>query len=208
MSKNVVIVFTRNPELGKVKTRLAVKVGKQAALKVYQLLLQHTESILNTLKCDIAVYYSNQITNNDIWNKPNYHKFAQEGEDLGQRMQNAFKQQFELNYQNVVIIGSDLFDLKPQHIQQAFEALQQNDVVIGPAKDGGYYLLGMKNHIPNVFQNKNWGTNTVFHDTIKDLKPYKTEILETLNDIDTFEDLEAYPTIINQINKKINEELY
>lgn len=205
---DVIIVFIRNPELGKVKTRLAKVIGQKAALNVYNQLLQHTEQVLSSLTCGVTVYYSNQIESEDLWNKPSYKKYLQRGEDLGERMRNAFQTQFELKYQKVVIVGSDLFDLKAQHINEAFKALEQNDVVIGPAKDGGYYLLGMTSLKPELFQNKNWGTSTVFLDTLKNLQTYKVEILETLSDIDTFEDLEAYPTIINQINKKINEELY
>ena len=170
--------------------------------------MQHTEQVLRAVNCTTAVYYSNEITRNDIWDDTSCNKYVQDGKDLGQRMCNAFEEQFNLKYDNVVIVGSDVFDLKPQHINQAFEALEQNDTVIGPAKDGGYYLLGMKQLISQVFQNKSWGTETVFQDTVKDLQTYKFKILETLNDIDTFEDLEAHPTIINKISKKINEKLY
>lgn len=208
MSKNVVIAFTRNPEIGKVKTRLAKHIGNEVALDVYKLLLKHTEQVLRAVNCTIAVYYSNQITRNDIWDDATYTKYVQNGEDLGERMCNAFAEQFNLKYDKVVIVGSDVFDLKPQHITQAFEALEQSDAVIGPAKDGGYYLLGMKQLFPEVFKNKKWGTETVFNDTFKDLKFYNIKILETLNDIDTFEDLKAYPIILNQINKIINDKLY
>lgn len=199
MSKNVVIVFIRNPELGKVKTRLASTIGNEAALEVYKRLLDYTQHVLSTLNCDVAVYYSNIIKVNDIWDKSNYFKFIQEGEDLGERMRQAFQEQFHLKYQNVVIVGSDLFDLKAEHINQTFKKLEQNDVVIGPAIDGGYYLLGMKTFLPSVFLNKEWSSPNVFSNTIKDLRSYNFEILETLNDIDTFEDLELYPEILKQI---------
>ncbi len=199
MSKNVVIVFTRNTELGKVKTRLAKTIGNEAALEVYRLLLHHTEAVLSTLDCDVAVYYSSEIAPTDIWNKANYRKFIQQGEDLGRRMHEAFQEQFNLKYEKVIIVGSDLFDLTPQHIYQAFKVLEQSDAVIGPAKDGGYYLLGMKALLPGVFYNKQWSSETVFKDTIKDLKPYQFETIETLNDIDTFEDLELHPEILKQI---------
>lgn len=200
MNKNVVIVFTRNPELGKVKTRLASTIGNEAALEVYNRLLNHTQHVLSTLNCDVAVYYSNKINANDIWDKPNYFKFIQKGEDLGERMRQAFKEQFHLKYQNVVIVGSDLFDLKAEHMNQAFKALEQNDFVIGPAKDGGYYLLGMKVLLPAVFLNKEWSSPNVFSATIEDFRSYNFEILEILNDIDTFEDLELYPEILKQIS--------
>lgn len=199
MSKNVIIVFTRNPELGKVKTRLAKTIGNEAALEVYKLLLHHTEAVLSTIDCDVAVYYSSEIAPIDIWNKANYRKFIQQGEDLGDRMHEAFLEQFNLKYEKVIIVGSDLFELTPQHIHQAFQVLEQSDAVIGPAIDGGYYLLGMKTFLPSVFLNKEWSRPNVFSDTIKDLRSYNFETLETLNDIDTFEDLELHPEILKQI---------
>ena len=119
MSKNIIIVFTRNPELGKVKTRLAQTIGNKATLEVYIQLLQHTEHVLNSLNCDVAVYYSETIIQDDIWNKKTYTKYLQNGANLGERMYNAFKEQFNLHYNKVVIVGSDLFDLKPQHITKA-----------------------------------------------------------------------------------------
>lgn len=207
MSKNIIIVFTRNPELGKVKTRLAATIGNEATLAVYQSLLQHTETVLSTLNNHVAVYYTNQISHNDIWNKPHYHKYLQHGDDLGQRMYNAFKEQFNLHYNKVVIVGSDLFDLKPHHITDAFKALEQNDVVIGPAQDGGYYLLGMKTLLPQVFNNKAWSSETVFENTLKDLQNHKVEILEMLNDIDTFEDLKAHAELL-KLTKSSYEKLY
>lgn len=201
MSKNIIIVFTRNPELGKVKTRLAQTIGNNATLEVYINLLQHTEHVLNSLNCDVAVYYSEKIEQDDIWNKQQYTKFLQQGNHLGERMYNAFQQQFNLQYNKVVIVGSDLFDLKPQHITQAFKALEQNDAVIGPAKDGGYYLLGMTSLIRKVFDNKTWSSDTVLSDTIKDLQNHKIEMLEMLNDIDTFEDLKAHPELLKLIKR-------
>ena len=201
MSKNIIIVFTRNPELGKVKTRLAQTIGNNATLEVYINLLQHTEHVLNSLNCDVAVYYSEKIEQDDIWNKQQYTKFLQHGNHLGERMYNAFQQQFNLQYNKVVIVGSDLFDLKPQHITQAFKALEQNDAVIGPAKDGGYYLLGMTSLIRKVFDNKIWSSDTVLSDTIKDLQNHKIEMLEMLNDIDTFEDLKAHPELLKLIKR-------
>jgi rSAM/selenodomain-associated transferase 1 len=200
MSKNIIIVFTRNPELGKVKTRLAQTIGNKATLEVYIQLLHHTEHVLNSLNCDVAVYYSETIIQDDIWNKKTYTKYLQNGDNLGERMYNAFKEQFNLHYNKVVIVGSDLFDLKPQHITNAFKALEQNDVVIGPAKDGGYYLLGMTSLIGKVFDNKTWSSDTVLSDTIKDLQNLKVNLLEMLNDIDTFEDLKAHPELLKFIN--------
>ncbi|QCE40731.1 TIGR04282 family arsenosugar biosynthesis glycosyltransferase [Psychroserpens sp. NJDZ02] len=193
--KNLIITFTRNPELGKVKTRLAKTIGETSALAIYIKLLEHTESVLRNIDSDKAVYYSVKIRENDLWDSNIYQKHQQFGDDLGIRMQNAFKAGFDAGYNKIVIVGSDLHDLQPKHITQAFEALDTNDVTIGPAEDGGYYLLGMKTLHKDVFKNKNWGTETVFDDTIKNLKNESVFLLEQLNDVDTYEDIKNNQTL-------------
>ena len=201
MNKNLVIVFVRNPELGKVKTRLAKTIGDKDALKIYTLLLQHTESVLHKAPSDKVVYYSEEIQNKDLWDDAVYQKKLQKGADLGERMQNAFEDAFKDSYEKVVIVGSDLFDLKPTHIENAFTALENHDVVLGPSLDGGYYLLGMKKMHPAVFKNKQWGTDSVLESTLKNLNQQNVKLLEALNDIDTFEDLEAQPELLKKIKK-------
>ncbi|MBN2868944.1 MAG: TIGR04282 family arsenosugar biosynthesis glycosyltransferase [Flavobacteriaceae bacterium] len=190
--KNLIITFTRNPELGKVKTRLAKTIGNPSALAIYKKLLEHTESVLKPLTCDKAVYYSVKIRENDIWDSTIYQKHQQNGEDLGERMANAFKNGFKSDYHKIVIVGSDLYDLKTEHINQAFEALKNNDIVLGPAEDGGYYLLGMKQFYPKLFQNKNWGTSSVLKETLDNLEQENVFLLDTLNDIDVYDDIEKY----------------
>lgn len=189
-SKNLIITFTRNPELGKCKTRLAKTVGNKAALRVYTYLLQHTEKVIKQVNADKAVYYSEKIMVNDLWDATVFQKHHQVGQDLGERMLKAFETGFNTGYEKIVIVGSDLFHLQPNHINEAFHGLVDNDVVIGPAADGGYYLLGMKTLHSSIFKNKNWGTDSVFKDTVVNLKQNKIQLLETLNDIDLYEDLE------------------
>lgn len=193
MSKNLLLIFTRNPELGKVKTRLAKTIGDEPALNIYKFLLNHTKEVTQDLNCDKAVYYSVKVRNNDIWDTSNYQKHQQNGDDLGIRMKNAFQEAFNKNYEKVLIIGSDLYDLKPNHINEAFEKLNSNDVVIGPAEDGGYYLLGMKELHSEVFKNKAWGTSTVRQNTLNDLQNDSVHLLETLNDVDVFDDIKDNP---------------
>jgi hypothetical protein len=193
MSKNLLLIFTRNPALGKVKTRLAKTVGNETALEIYKFLIQKTKEITQNLTCDKAVYYSEKVRENDLWDREIYKKNQQFGEDLGIRMKNAFETSFKNGYQNVVIIGSDLYDLSSQDIEHAFKELEENDVVIGPAEDGGYYLLGMKEPHNNVFQNKSWGTSSVKEETLNDLKNKKVHLLKEFNDVDLFEDIEHHP---------------
>lgn len=193
MNKNLILIFTRNPELGKVKTRLAASIGQENALQVYIELLQHTKNVVLETDYDKRVLYSDAINTNDMWNNHLFQKKEQFGKDLGVRMYNAFREGFEEGYQKIVIIGSDLITLEANDLKNAFVALDTNDVVIGPAEDGGYYLLGLKSIPENIFKNKEWGTNTVLKETLKNIKNLKYSLLEEKNDIDTFDDIKAIP---------------
>lgn len=193
MTKNCLLIFTRNPELGRVKTRLAKTIGDEKALEIYHFLLNKTKEVTENIQAEKRVYYSDFIPENDLWNLQNFQKYLQKGADLGEKMENAFLESFEHGYEKVVIIGSDLYDLTPQIISAAFQQLNKNEVVIGPAKDGGYYLLGMKFLHKNIFKGKNWGKDTVLKETLEDLKDTKTQFLPVLNDVDIYEDIQNHP---------------
>lgn len=202
-SRNLLLIFTRNPELGKAKTRLAKTVGNETALEIYKFLLEKTRDISSKVSSDKAVYYSVKVRENDIWDSKIYQKHQQKGEDLGIRMLNAFKDSFDVGYEKVMIIGSDLYDLTSENIEKAFLELNNNDVVLGPAEDGGYYLLGMNVLHEKVFKNKTWGTETVRKDTLEDLKDKTVKLLEVKNDIDVYEDILHIPEIMSKfINSK------
>lgn len=192
ISKRALIIFTRNPELGQCKTRLAKTIGDENALEVYKLLLNHTASVAKEVKADRYVFYSENIVREDLWDVGTFRKKLQKGDELGQRMHNAFVELLEIGYEKVAIIGSDLLDLDAEIVNDAFAQLDFNDVVIGPALDGGYYLLGMKNLYHQLFENKDWGTSSVLQSTLKDLQNSTVHLLKELNDIDTFEDMEPY----------------
>jgi hypothetical protein len=192
-SKKALIVFTRNPELGKCKTRLAATIGDDSALAVYKFLLQHTVAITANLKADKFVFYSEDIHKNDFWNPEFFRKKLQTGQDLGDRMGNAFSEILNMGYEKAVIIGSDMYDLEQSDLENAFNMLDASDFVLGPATDGGYYLLGLKQLNKNIFRNKNWGTKTVLKDTLDDLTKENVGLLKERNDIDTFEDIKDEP---------------
>lgn len=188
-TKNLLLIFTRNPELGKCKTRLAATVGDQTALDIYVFLLNHTVQITKYLDVIKAVYYSETIWEKDIWDATIYQKKLQSSGDLGTKMANAFKDGFEAGFEKIMIIGSDMYDLSESDIKNAFSELTNADVVIGPAEDGGYYLLGMKTLEVSLFKDKKWGTETVLQDTLNDLKDKKTTLLDLRNDVDFYEDI-------------------
>lgn len=186
--KSALIIFVRNPVLGKVKTRLAAGIGEAKALQVYEHLLQHTQSIVNDLEVTKFVYYADEINNSDLWN--DLEKRKQHGDDLGERMQNAFEELFAAGFSKVCIIGSDCFELTSDIVTKAFAVLDTKDLVIGPVMDGGYYLLGTNKLIPQLFINKTWSTSTVFSDTLKDAASLNLSVMQlpVLNDIDNESD--------------------
>ena len=188
----LLIIFTRNPEPGKVKTRLAKDVGDITAFKIYNFLLEHTVSVTKNLAVSKEVYYSEGIAQNDIWETEIFTKKLQQGEGLGERMKNAFEEGFKNGYQNIIIIGSDLYDLQREDLEKAFQLLQEKHAVIGPATDGGYYLLGMNQLLPEVFENKKWGTSSVLEDTLKNLKGKNIGLLEARNDVDYYSDIKDH----------------
>ena len=188
---NHLIIFARNPQLGKIKTRLAKTVGENNALKVYLHLLEHTSHISNGLDCVKHVYYDSFLEKDDIFPESIFQKNIQVGDDLGVKMYNAIKDVFGQWARKVLIIGTDCFELSPSIIEQAFNKLDHYDAVIGPALDGGYYLLGLKQLKKEYFINKSWSKENVLLDTILDFKSLDISyyLLPQLNDVDHKEDL-------------------
>ena len=190
MMKKAIIIFVRNPELGKVKTRLAATLGHVKALSIYNELLLHTKEITQSLESDKFVFYNDAIEHDDLWNGQGFIKKLQSNKDLGDKMKQAFQQLFNEGYKKVLIIGSDCFELTSEFINDAFDLLDEKDMVIGPANDGGYYLLGMKKMQSFVFDNKDWSTETVYKETVKDILTHQLSYaaLPILIDVDTEND--------------------
>lgn len=196
-TRNALLIFIRNPELGKVKTRLAQELGDQEALRIYNTLLAHTRRIALTVEVRRYLFYSNFIDPADEWPSSQFDKQLQPQGDLGNRMLQAFELALREN-EAAIIVGSDCPGLNTDILQTAFEQLRQHDFVIGPAQDGGYYLLGMRQVSPYLFLDMTWSTSHVFTDTIRRLgangKSYY--VLPTLSDIDYAEDWERYGGLI------------
>ena len=189
--KNHLIIFARNPQLGKIKTRLAESVGDKNALKVYLHLLEHTAHVVGKVRCVKHVYYDSFIEKDDIFPEENFHKNIQVGDDLGLKMYNSIKDVFGQWAEKVLIIGTDCFELDNSVIEEAFSKLNDFDAVVGPALDGGYYLLGIKQLKKEYFINKSWSKENVLLDTLLDFKSLglSYHLLPQLNDVDIREDL-------------------
>ncbi len=202
MSESLIIVFVKNATLGKVKTRLAKTIGNKNALYIYKTLVKITENATNNSPIDKHIYFSETI-DETLWK--NTPKYTQKGINLGERMKNAFQKGFHDGYKHIVLIGTDLPDITTSHLQQSFNHLKNNTVVLGPAQDGGYYLIGLSKMITFIFNNKPWSKPNLLENTINELKDKKIAFttLNTLNDIDTFQDLVT--SKLYQSNTKLQE---
>ena len=192
MKKEVVLVFQKNEVLGKVKTRLAAGVGEAQALDIYRQLLDKTYHALRGVSVSTTTYFSEFIPDNPIHSAEI--KLVQVGQNLGERMKNAFAENFESGMEKVVLIGTDCPSLEGIHLAQAFKALDQSDLVLGPARDGGYYMIGMKRRTDFLFEGITWSTELVLSQTLALAaeQGLQTSLLPVLEDIDTLEDWVRY----------------
>jgi rSAM/selenodomain-associated transferase 1 len=196
MNKNdILIIFIKSPENGQVKTRLASYLDDRQITLIYQSmaedLLSHFEK--NT-SFDLKICFWPPESFNEIkkWLGHNHRYEAQIKGNLGRKMQAAFSKAFDEGYRKVVLIGSDLPTLNEQDVHEAFSRLENNTAVIGPCIDGGYYLIGLKQPEARLFENVNWGTEKVFHQTMENAKSCNLSIalLSEKSDIDRFTDLQ------------------
>jgi rSAM/selenodomain-associated transferase 1 len=186
MKENLLIIFAKNPKTEKVKTRLATTVGEKKAKEIYEDVLNKLIKYQKNNEYDTKLYIQGK---KDYFKKAELEIIHQKGNNLGDKMLNAFKDEL-LKYQKVIIIGSDLI-LNNKFITNAFNF--KEDCVIGPAEDGGYYLIGL-NEPQDIFKNIEWGKSTVFKETIKllKIKYLKVKKLEFKRDIDDYKDYLYY----------------
>ena len=192
MADKGLIVFIRNPELGKVKTRLAQEIGAEKTLEIYNALLNFTRDVALKVDAERFLYYFEYIVD-DNWKETHFHKKIQVGKDLGKKMSAAFQDVLG-HCDKAIIIGSDCPQITSELIEKAYNYLNSHDLVIGPTYDGGYYLLGMKSPYKSLFKDINWSTESVFGDTLKIAKKESLtyHVLGKLSDVDHKEDWEEY----------------
>lgn len=195
MQQPALLILIKNSIIGKTKTRLAQDVGHDMAIRMYGILMRYTRDQALTLE-DTSRYllYSDEVVEADDWPADRFLKLVQVGPGLGERMQAAFDHAFARGHERVVIIGSDCPGLTGDLLRDAFAALEQHEVVIGPANDGGYYLLGLRQPQPSLFTDMDWGTASVFEDTLArtQVQGLSVNQLKTLSDVDHLEDWLGY----------------
>jgi rSAM/selenodomain-associated transferase 2/rSAM/selenodomain-associated transferase 1 len=198
------IIFTRFPEPGKTKTRLIPALGAQGAARLQRQMTEHVISKVAKMnnRDGMAIevrYEGGSSALMQDWLGPGFRYRPQGSGDIGQRMGRAFQEGFQGSKAPAVIIGSDIPGISADIVQQAFDALQKNDLVLGPARDGGYYLIGLKNTLTaetylRLFDGIRWGTAAVVSQTLEIAKMLELRyvLLETLDDVDGPEDLQFW----------------
>jgi rSAM/selenodomain-associated transferase 1 len=201
MKKDCLIVFVKSPEAQSVKSRLGSVIGE---LKARQLYRHFVEDLLDNLDrgdycLKIFFYPPDRLQTVTGWLGHDRSYEPQTGCDLGERMKNAFEKCFSEGFDRSILIGSDSPDLPREIIEEGFAALASVDAVIGPARDGGYYLIGFRatTFLRDTFSGIPWSTEGVLTSTlaILDEKGLKVTVLPTWRDIDTYEDLKAFMEI-------------
>jgi len=198
MDDRCLLFFIKNPQKGQVKKRLAAAIGDEMAVRLYKRFLLEMLSTLNkgTFLFYLCVYPVDALESLKAWLGEDYLYMPQQGENLGERMKNAFTEALAMNFKRVVLIGSDIPSLPLEFIEEAFMSLEKKDVVIGPSADGGYYLVGFrdKKFSPRAFKGIPWSTERVFEETMKifEHEGLTVHTLKMLRDIDTVQDLRNY----------------
>jgi uncharacterized protein len=193
--QRALLIFLKAPRPGQVKTRLAKTIGAEAACAAYR---QLTETVLDRVSplSGVHLRYAPDDAFAEIqpWLRPGWEAAAQGPGDLGERLRTAFVETFNRRARQVVVIGSDCPGVTARDIETAWAGLQENDVVIGPATDGGYWLIGLREPQPGLFKNMAWSTKTVFQETVERCKAagLRVRLLRELADVDTEADWIAY----------------
>ena len=170
-------------------------LGEDAAAELYRNFVLDTLALVdvNGIPFRICHYPPDAGISLKNWLGDRFVFLPQEGADLGERMEHAFRRAFSEGRTKVVLIGSDIPDLPTSVVSEAFQALDGNDAVIGPSRDGGYYLVGFRNDtfLPGIFRTIPWSTGTVLADTLAVFEREGRTIhrLSLWRDVDTIDDL-------------------
>lgn len=203
MGNRQILYFAKYPEPGKVKTRLAQHVGARKAAELYRALVEENLSTLAQVRepFRLVIVFDPPEKEPEVreWLRPFQIRdfLPQKGTGLGERLEHAFQLAFrrrskEFQAQRVMALGSDTLGLTPEIIAKGFETLEFNDCVIGPARDGGYYLIGLSLEEGDIFNNIPWSTPGVYQSTIQylereQLSYYRLPLLEDLDEIKNLE---------------------
>ncbi|MCM8532115.1 MAG: TIGR04282 family arsenosugar biosynthesis glycosyltransferase [Lentisphaeraceae bacterium] len=186
-----ICVFARIPELGKVKSRLAQTCGEKLALEIYQRMLGDVTSMVSSSNYNSVFYLAGDSEELFSQFSDRYDSKKQIDGDLGQKLKKAIHEQFLNETGKLAVIGTDCIDISHEDLAEVERYLDDVEVVLGPAQDGGYYLIAMKNPYTCLFENIDWCSARVFEQTMTILNEQNISyrLLSEKNDLDYWEDL-------------------
>jgi uncharacterized protein len=199
---NAVILFARDPVKGKVKTRLSPFLDDDTILELYTCFLRDSLAKVRQVRnadLFVGVAPSNESGFFTGPHSADIRLFVQEGKELGDKMRRAIQDRLTEGYKRAIIIGSDSPSLPASYIEQAINS--DKDFVLGPSTDGGYYLIGMREKMLEVFDGVTWGTEKVLQETYERIADTKLELLPVWYDIDSPEDLKFFQTHLQLIEQ-------
>ena len=206
MTQYALMIFTRYPEPGKTKTRLIPALGAERAAQLQKKMTENTlkqvKQLSQQLTVAVEIHFSGaKEAQMRTWLGEDNIYCEQVAGDLGARLLYSFQQAFVNGNNRVVAIGIDCPRLDTKTLLQAFNALEKSAIAIGPALDGGYYLIGLNQMVPELFQNIPWGSSDVLAKTLKIAQNMNLSLsqLPLLNDIDLPQDLETLATPLDKI---------
>ncbi len=185
------IVFVKAPRPGFVKTRIAQALGAETAAAVYRALATRVLANLAGLeRVELRFAPDDALTEINPWLRPGWSARPQGAGDLGARLHRAFVEAFATGARHVVVIGSDCPDVQPEDIQRAWHSLATADLALGPARDGGYWLIGLTQAQPRLFAEMPWSTAEVLPQTLgrADALGLRVARLRELADVDSAAD--------------------
>lgn len=196
MTGDRLIIFTRYPVPGKAKTRLIPALGAAGAAQLHAQMAAHTLSQARRLQechgVDLEVRFTGSaVEPMQAWLGADLNYQPQSEGSLGDRLIQAIRTAFDQGSRAIIVIGTDCPELDATLLAQAFQTLQSCDLVLGPASDGGYYLIGLRQPMPALFQGIAWSTNTVLQQTCAIATHHGLAIVQlpTLRDVDEPADL-------------------
>ena len=195
LHSNALLVVAKRPAPGRTKTRLTPPLSPEQAAALYECFLRDTLDLVRRLSgvAPAIAYLPAEERAYFAALAPDFELVLQEGDDLGERLDNALTRLLAAGYQHVAIMNSDGPTLPLACLSRAFDALAGGaDVVLGPCDDGGYYLIGLKQPAPRLLREVRMSTPDVLADTlaIAAEEGLTVELLPTWYDVDDAESLE------------------
>ncbi|HVP38944.1 MAG TPA: TIGR04282 family arsenosugar biosynthesis glycosyltransferase, partial [Candidatus Saccharimonadales bacterium] len=191
--KCVLAVMARAPVPGRAKTRLAARIGRIRAARLYEGFILDTLALVTRLGVPARIFTTGGALRGLRRGAPPGTRWAGQGPgDLGVRMRRAFSACFRGGTRRVVMLGTDSPGLPPRLVRAAFRGLRQADAVVGPALDGGYYLIGMSRPLPELLRGMPWGRPTLLGATARQARRLgiRLGVLPLWFDVDEPADLE------------------